>query len=234
MVNALLIICDKIWRTEEWPTPWTQSLVITLPKNGNLRLCQNYRTISLFSHPSKVMLKIILTRLKPERSTTEQIFNLRILCEKYLQHQQDLYHVFIYFKKAFDRVWHAALWATMRLYNINTNLINAIQNLYDKATSAVCFTGSTGDWFRTTVGVRQGCLLSPTLFNIFLERIMADALEDHKSTVSIGGRTISNSRFADDIDGLAGSELELANLVERLDKTSTTFSMQRTVMSRPN
>ena len=66
MANALLIICNKIWWTGEWPTPWTQSLVITLPKNGNLQLCQNYRTISLISHPSKVMLKIILNHLKPE------------------------------------------------------------------------------------------------------------------------------------------------------------------------
>ena len=114
----------------------------------------------------------------------------------------------------------------MRLYNTNTNLINVIQKLYDKATSAVCFNGSTGDLFRTTVGVRQGCLLSPTLFNILLEKIMADALEDHKSTFSIGGRIISNLRFADDIVGLAGSELELANLVERLDKTSTAYGMQ--------
>ncbi|WP_293703486.1 hypothetical protein, partial [Thiolapillus sp.] len=52
------------------------------------------------------------------------------------------------------------------------------------------------------------------LFNIFLERIMTDALEDHEGTVSIGGRTIINLRFADDIDGLAGEEEELANLVE--------------------
>ena len=58
---------------------------------------------------------------------------------------------------------------------------------------------------------------------------MADALEDHKSTVSIGGRPISNLRFADDIDGLAGSELELANLVERLDETSTAYGMQISV-----
>ena len=70
------------------------------------------------------MLKIIQNRLKPHaekiiaeeqagfrsgRSTTEHIFNLHILCEKYLQYQQDLYHVFIDFKKAFDRVWHANL-----------------------------------------------------------------------------------------------------------------------------
>ena len=95
--------------------------------------------------------------------------------KKYLQHQQDLYHVFIDFKRAFDRVWHAALWATMKKYNISTNLIQVIKNLCNKATSAVLFNGSTGDWFRTTVGVRQGCLLSPTLFNIFLERIKTDA-----------------------------------------------------------
>ena len=149
MIDALLNICNKTWQTGEWPTSWTQSLVITLPKKGNLQQCQNYRTISLISHASKVMLKIVLNRLKPQaetiiaeeqagfrpgRSTTEQIFNLRILCERYLQHQQDLFHVFVDIKKAFDRVWHASF------YN-----------------------GSVGEWFRTTVGVRQGCLLSPTL-----------------------------------------------------------------------
>ena len=85
------------------------------------------------------------------------------------------------FTKAFDRVWHAALWATMKKYNISTNLIPVIKNLYDKATSAVLFNSNIGDWFRTTVGVRQGCLLPPTFFNIFLERIVTDALEDHEA-----------------------------------------------------
>ena len=133
VISTVMAICNKIWQTGEWPTPWTQSLVITLPKKGNLQLCQNYRTISLISHPSKVMLKIILNRLKPQtekiiaeehagfragRGTTEQIFNLRILCEKYLQHQQDLYHVFIDSKKDLDRVWYAALWVTLKKYNI--------------------------------------------------------------------------------------------------------------------
>ena len=100
------------------------------------------------------------------------------------------------------------------------------QKLYNKATSAVLFNSSIGDWFRTTVGVRQGCLLSPTLFNIFLERITTDAFQDHEGTVSIRGRTITNLRFADDIDGLAGDEEELANLVERLDKSSIAYSME--------
>ena len=187
------------------------------------------------------MLKVILNRLKPQaeeiiaeeqagfragRSTTEQIFNLRILCEKYLQQQQNLYHVFIDFKKTFDRVWHAALWATMRKYNISANLVRTIEQLYDKATSAVQMNGSIGEWFRTTVGVRQGCLLSPTLFNIFLERIMSDALEEHDGKVSIGGRNITNLRFADGIDALAEEEQELEALVESLDQTRTRYKIE--------
>ena len=52
MISAILTICNKIWQTGEWPTPWTQSVIITLPKKGNLHLCQNNRTISLISHPS--------------------------------------------------------------------------------------------------------------------------------------------------------------------------------------
>ena len=165
--------------------------------------CQNCQIISLIwviSHPSKVMLKIILNRVKPQverviaeeqagfnagRSTTEQIFDLWILCEKYLQHQQDLYHVFLDCKKACNRVWHAALWATMKKYNISTSFIRVIKNLSDKATSAVLFNSSIGDWSQTTVWVRQGCLLSPTLFNIFLERIMTDALEDMKALLAL-------------------------------------------------
>ena len=113
----------------------------------------------------------------------------------------------------------------MKKCNISTNLIQVIKNLYNKATSAVLFNSSIGDWFRTTVGVRQGCLLSPTLFNTFLERIITDTLENHEGTVSIRGRAITNLRFADDIDGLAGEEEEMANLVERLDRASTADGM---------
>lgn len=115
----LIQSANKIWQTGECPTLWTQLLVITLPKKGNPHQCQNSRTISLIYHPRKVMLKILLNRLRLQAetifaeeqasfragcSTTEQIFSLILLCERYLQHQQDLYHIFVDFKKAFDRM----------------------------------------------------------------------------------------------------------------------------------
>ena len=113
----------------------------------------------------------------------------------------------------------------MRKYNISANLVRTIEQLYDKAASAVQMNGSIGEWFTPTVGVRQGCHLSPTLFNIFLERIMAGALEELDGKVSIGGRNIINLRFADDIDTLAEEEQELEALVESLDKTCTRYKM---------
>ena len=112
----------------------------------------------------------------------------------------------------FDRVRHAALWATMRKYNISANLFQITEQLYDKATRAVQMNGSIGEWFSATVGVRQGCLLSPTLFIVYIERIKFDALEEHDGKLSIGGRNITNLRVADDIDALAEEEQELETL----------------------
>ena len=141
-----------------------------------------------------------------------------------LQHQQNLYHVFIDFKKAFDRVWHEALWAIKRKYNINASIILAIENLYDKAQSAVLFSGSTGEWFRTTVGVQQGCLLSSTLFNIFLR----DSCVRHWMTMKV----VSASE--DDLLPTSALQMTLSYMQKRkkklascrLDTTTTKYKME--------
>ena len=234
-------LCQKVIDINEWPEDWTKSLVIPLPKKGNLKLCQNYRTISLISHPSKVLLQVLLNRLKTQaekllaeeqagfrqkRSTVEQIFNLRILIEKHLQHQKDLFHNFIDFKKAFDRVWHDGLWQVLRDFNIDNDLINTIKALYDNAKSAVFMGSELGDFFKTSVGVRQGCLLSPVLFNLFLENIMIESLQNHHTTISINGRPLCNLRFADDIDLMGGSEDELQHLTDSLAERSSAYGME--------
>ena len=114
----------------------------------------------------------------------------------------------------------------MKKYNINASIIRATENLYDMAQSSVLSNVSTGEWFRTTVGVRQGCLLAPTFFNIFLKRIMCEALDDHEGSVSIGGRLITNFRFADDIVVNAEEEEEAGVLMPRLDRTTTRYKME--------
>ena len=239
--KALTALCQKIWEEKRWPREWTQSLIIPLPKKGNLRQCQNYRTISLISHPSKVMLRVILNRLKSKaeellaeeqagfragRSTVEQIFNCRVLIEKHLQHQRDLFHNFIDFKKAFDRVWHDGLWKTMRDFGIDERLVKVIKALYTNSSSAVLLNNQLGEFFRTTVGVRQGCLISPVLFNLFLERIMQETLQDHQTSISIGGRPLCNLRFADDIDLMGGTNGELQDLTNKLVDRAGAYGME--------
>ena len=66
MIDTLHVICKKIWETGQWPTQWTRFLMITVPKKGNLQQCNNYRIISLICHPSKLMLKIISNRSRPQ------------------------------------------------------------------------------------------------------------------------------------------------------------------------
>ena len=111
----------------------------------------------------------------------------------------------------------------MQKYNISANLVRTLEHLYDNTTSAVQINGSIGERFRTTVGVRQGCLLSPTL-----ERIMSDALEENDGKLSIGCRNITctNLRFTDDIDALAEEGQELDALVESLVKICTMYKME--------
>ena len=113
--------------------------------------CQIYRTISLISHPSEAMPQVILNRLKakadellaeeqlgfrPSQSTVDQIFNSRVIIEKHLQHQRDLFHNFIDFKKAFRRIWQAGPWQVRRSFNIDEDLVQAIQAVYENSSSA--------------------------------------------------------------------------------------------------
>ena len=184
----------------EWSKEWTLSFVIPLPKKGNLKQCHNYRTISLISHPSKIMLRVIISRLKataeemlakeqagfrPGRSTVEQIFKNRVI-KKHLQHQRDLFHNFVNFKKKFDTVWHVGLWQVFRRFNIEEGLVLAIQALYENSSSAVLLNSQLGEFFKTTAGVRKECLLLPILFNLFLEKIMQGTLHDHRTSIPIG------------------------------------------------
>ncbi|CAM1318001.1 Uncharacterised protein r2_g2624 [Pycnogonum litorale] len=109
---------------------------------------------------------------------------------------------------------------------MGSGLVKVIEALYNNNSNAVLTSNNTFDWFRTIVGVRQGYISFPCLFNIFLEQIMTDALEEFTGTVSIGGSQISNLRFADDIDLISGSRKELADLTDRLSTTSNNYGME--------
>ena len=154
---------------------------------------------------------------------------MRILNEKARDAESLVFQNFIDFCKAFDRVWCDALWHIMGKYNIGEDVTTLIQKLYEKARSKVLVGDNYSEWFRTSVGVQQGCLLSPSLFNLYLERIMTDVLDEFDEVVSCAGRRIDELGFADDIDLMEENEDGLQEVTRRVEDASKKFGMEISV-----
>jgi len=221
---ALHRIIVITWRTGKWPTDWTLSTFVPIYKNGDPTVCANYRTISPISHASKVMLKVILSRMRdkveyevaeeqagfwPGRGTHNHLCNLRLITERARARRQLLYLCFIDFQKAFDTVSHKKLWNELRAMGYSPHLVALIRSLYEDQKSNVCLANSRSEYFQVLRGVRQGCSLSPYLFNIMPEVLMHLALEGFEGGFRIGGRLLTNLRYADDIVLLASTNGEL-------------------------
>ena len=210
-------LCTKIWKTGQWPMDWQKAIFVPLPKKGDLQLCSNYRTISLISHASKILLKIIQKRLENKmeeevnktqagfrrnRGTRDHIFNLRMIIQKFREVNRSLHICFIDYSKAFDCVKHNMLWQTLEAMNFNPRLIQLIKSLYERQQSAVRFEGETSEWFSIQKGVRQGCILSPHLFSLYTEDIMREVEDDPRhenyKEPTIQGLQLRDLRYADD------------------------------------
>ena len=140
--------------------------------------------------------------------------------EKAREHQKDLYMCFIDYKKAFDCVDHERLWVILRAMGVPVHLIVLLKRLYTNQEATVRTEFGETDNIDIGKGVRQGCILSPLLFNIYAENIMREALEEWESGISIGGRMVTNLRYADDTTLLAGTKEDLTELVERVRRAS--------------
>jgi hypothetical protein len=114
----------------------------------------------------------------------------------------------------------------MRNYEIPEELVELLEDLYSKTISAVRVDGELTEWFRVSVGVRQGCGLSPYLFNLILEAMMNIAMGNTDIGVRISGEIFNNLRFADDIDLLAESEDKLQELTNRVHESSKRFGLR--------
>ena len=241
-VKVLHSICQQIWKTQQWPQDWKRSVFIPIPKKGNLKECSNYHTIALISQASKVMLKILQARLQqyvncdlPDvqagsrkgRGTRDQITNICWIIEKAREFQKNIYFCFIDYAKAFDCVDHNKLWKILRKMGLSDHLTCLLRNLY-AGQEAIIRTGhGTTDWFQIGKGVRQGCIWSPYLFNLFAEYIMRSAgLEKAQAGIKISRRNINNLRYADDTTLMAESEEELKSLLMKLKEKSKSVGIK--------
>ena len=166
------------------------------------------------------------------RGARDQIANIRWIIEKAREFQKNIYFCFIDYAKAFDCVDPNKLWKILKEMGIPDHLTFLLRNLYVGQESTVRTGHETTDRFQTGKGVRQGCILSPCLFNFYEGYIMINAgLEEAQAGVKTAGRNINNLRYADDTTLMAESE-ELKSFLmkakEESEKVGLKFNIQKT------
>ena len=133
--------------------------------------------------------------------------------------QKSIYFCFIDYAKAFDYVDHSKLWKILKEIGLPDHLTCLLRNLYAGQEATVRIRHGTADWFQIRKGVRQGCILSPCLFNIYAEYIMQNArLDEAQARTMIAGRNINNPRYADNTTLMAESKEELKSLLMKVKR----------------
>ena len=143
------------------------------------------------------------------RGTRDQIANIRSIMEKAREFQKNIYFCFIDYAKAFDCVDHNKLWKILQEMGIPDLLTCLLRNLFAGQEATVRTGHGTSDWFQIGKGVRQGCILSPCLFNLHAESIMRNSgLDEVQTGIKIARRNINSLRYTGDTTLMAESEEE--------------------------
>lgn len=257
-LHHLFSIC---WNEGTIPDELRNANIVTLYKNKGFRCdCNNYRGISLLSQPGKIYARLVLPRLqiianrilpesqcgfRPGRSTTDMIFSVRQIQEKCIEQGRPLYAVFVDLTKAFDYVSRSGLFLVLRLLGCPPKLLKTIQEFHDQMKATVQFEGSRSKEFPISCGVKQGCVLAPTLFGIYFSAVLRRAFPNPTGvllhTRSTGGlfnlarlrsKTMVNRvqirelLYADDAAFIANSEVELQAMCSSFASACEEFGLK--------
>ena len=161
------------------------------------------------------------------RGTSDQIANIHWIIEKAREFQKNIYFCFIDYAKAFDCVDHNKLWKILKVMGIPDHLTCLLRNIYAGQQATVRTGHGTTDWFQTGKGVRQGCILSPCLFNLHAEYIMRNTgLDEAQAGIKFAARNINNLRYADDTTLTTESEEELKSLLMKVIEEGETVGLK--------
>jgi len=184
-VDTLTEFIQYVWNTGNVPETWKNSNIVTIYKNkGERSECGNSRGISLLSHGGKILTKIMLKRLmahisekilpetqcgfRPGRGTVDMLFLARQLQEKCREQNKPLYIAFVDLTKAFDTVNREMLWEILSRYGCPPKFVSVLRNFHDGMEARVVMGGSESPPFPVKMGVKQGCVIAPVLFNLYV------------------------------------------------------------------
>ncbi|GFN76223.1 endonuclease-reverse transcriptase [Plakobranchus ocellatus] len=226
-INKITELLDEIYETGEIPKEMLKSIFIALPKKDGATECELHRTISLMSQVTKILLRIVMMRvrnkIRPEigdtqcgfvegKGTINAVYMLRMIIERALEMQKDIYLCFIDYTKAFDRVKHWEMIKQLKQLHVDGKDLRIIKNIYWQQIAAVRIENEISPFQMIKRGVRQGCVLSLDLFNLYSETILRNL--DEYPGIRIGGRMINNLRYADDTVLIAENKEDLQKVID--------------------
>lgn len=236
--NELLNTLNKIFLSEEIPSNFNKAIMIPLFKKGDPLIASNYRGLSLLNSLSKIFNSIILNRLtfwiehnkiltefqagfRKQYSTVDNIFNLMNIVQLNSLNSKKTFAFFVDFSNAFDTIPHSSLFFKLSKVGISSKIIRILQNTYEKS-ETVIFDGSTySSPFSAKVGVKQGCILSPLLFSLFIN----DLVDELSGGVNVAGINVKVLLYADDIVILSDSPYALQSMIDDLQTYCLKWSL---------
>ena len=206
LVQKLTELLQAMWLQEAIPQEFKDASIIHLYKRkGNRQSCDNHRGISLLVIAGKILARVLLNRLilhmedghLPEsqcgfrkgRGTSDMIFAARQLQEKCQEQNRDLYTTFVDLTKAFDTVSREGLWKIMTKFGCPGKFITMVRQFHDGMLARVLDEGDCSNAFPVTNGVKQGCVLAPTLFSMMFTAMLSDAFCNDAENMKIKFRT---------------------------------------------
>nr|VZI32172.1 unnamed protein product [Spirometra erinaceieuropaei] len=206
LMDHLTALFQEMWRQGEVPQDFKDATIVHLYKRkGNRQVCDNHRGISLLNIAGKIFARILLNRLNnhleqgllPEsqcgfrrhRGTTDMIFAARQLQEKCQEMRTHLYSTFVDLTKAFDTVNREGLWKIMQKFGCPERFTQMVRQLHDGMMTRVTDNGADSEAFAVTNGVKQGCVLAPTLLSLMFSAMLMDAYRDERPGIRIAYRT---------------------------------------------
>lgn len=249
--TTLLKILNKAWKEEDCPKDWEVGMILPIFKKGDQKNCNNYRGIVLLSTGRKIYEHILNEKLKniieptliesqsgfrKGRSVQDHIFTIKQIIDKTKMKRGTAYMAFIDLEKAFDKVPRTLVWEILENKGVDKKLNKVIQSLYKNTINLVIYKNMKSKVFRTKEGLRQGAAMSPTLFTVFIDKIIRECNRRTKN-LFIGYKNLipvelSECAYADDVVIMAPTERDLQNNLnvwkEILEDDGMTMNLNKT------